>query len=105
MQIGISAAFGSVNHCNLLYKLRDVGVGGAVFDVIADFLSGRMQNVVVDGIRNGDVRVVFGVPHGSVLGPLLLLVYTCNLLIILENTLMGYVDDSSLLASFRVPAV
>ena len=43
VQIDFSAAFDRVSHSDLLHKLRDVGVGGSVFDVIAGFLSGRVQ--------------------------------------------------------------
>ena len=75
VQIDFSAAFDRVSHSGLLYKLRDVGVGGAVFCVFAGFLSGT---VVVDAIRNENVRVVSGVPH-SVLGPLLF--FCCTLAI------------------------
>ena len=62
VQIDFSAAFDRVSHSGLLYKLWDVGVGGAVFEVIAGFLSGRVQKVVVDGIRSENVRLVSGVP-------------------------------------------
>ena len=67
MQIYFSAAFDRKSHSGLLYKLRDVRVGGAVFDVIAIFLSGRVLRIVVDGVRNENVRVVSGVPQMSVL--------------------------------------
>ena len=69
-----------------------MGVGGGVFDVIAGFLSGRVQRIVVDGVRSENVRVVFGFPQGSVLGPLLFLLYISNLSITLENMLVGYED-------------
>ena len=87
-----------MSHSGLLCKLRDVGVGGAVFDIIAGFLSGRAQRVVVDGVRSENVRVVSGFLQGSVLGLLLYLLYASDLLIILENTLVGYANDSTLLA-------
>ena len=58
-------------YSGLLYKLHDVGVRGTVFDVTAGFLSGRVQRVAVDGICSENVRVVSGVPQGSVIGPLL----------------------------------
>ena len=79
MQIDFSAAFDRVSHSGLLYKLRDVRDGAAVFDVIACFLSDRVQRVVVDGISSENVRVVSCVLQGSVLGHLLFLLYTCDL--------------------------
>ena len=76
--------------------MRDVGVGSAVFDVIVGFLSGKVQRVVVDGVCSENVMVVYSVPQGCVLGPLLFLLFTCNLLIILENILVDYANDSRL---------
>ena len=98
MQINFSAAFDNLSHYGLLCKLRDVGVGGAVFDVTAGFLSDRMQRIMVDGLRSANVRLIYGVPQSSVLGLLLFLLYTCDLPIILENTLVDYADDSTLFA-------
>ena len=48
MQIDFRAAYDHVSHSGLLYKLRDVGVGSVVFEVIAGFSSGTEQRVVVD---------------------------------------------------------
>ena len=73
VQINFSAAFDRVSHSGLFYKLRDVGVGGGVFDVITGFFSNRVQRNVVDGIRSENVRVVSSVSQGSVLDPLLFL--------------------------------
>ena len=53
---------------------------------------------MVDGCRRKLVYVVLGVPQGSVLGTQLLLLYTSELFSILENKLIGYADDSSLMA-------
>ena len=50
---------------------------------------------MVDGCRSKLVNVVSGVPQGSVLGPLLLLLYTSEIFSILENKLIGYADDST----------
>ena len=52
----------------------------------------------MDGCRSKFFNVVSGVPQGSVLGPLLLILYTCELFSILENKLIGYADDSTLTA-------
>ena len=53
---------------------------------------------MVDGCRSKLVDVVSGVPQGSVLDPLLFLLYTSELYSILENKLIGYADDSTLMA-------
>ena len=52
---------------------------------------------MVDGCRSKLVNVVSGVPQGSVLDPLLFLLYTSELFSILENKLIGYADDSTLM--------
>ena len=79
LSIEFSAAFDRVNHEGLLYKLQAAGVGGSLPEVIRDFLSGRTQRVIVDGAQSCAVDVVSGVPQGSVLGPLLISIYTRDL--------------------------
>ena len=61
--------------------------------MLTQFLSDRSQHVMVDGCRSKLVNVVSGVPQGSVLGPLLFLLYTSELFSVLENKLIGYADD------------
>ena len=73
VQIDFSAAFDRVNHQGIHFKLCSVGVGGSVLSVLTQFLSNRSQYVVVDGCRKKLVNVVSGVPQGSVLGQLLIL--------------------------------
>ena len=53
---------------------------------------------MVDGCQSNMVNVVSGVPQGSGLGPLVFLLYTSELFSILENKLIGYADDSTLMA-------
>ena len=60
---------------------------------------------MVDGCRSKLVNVVSGVPLGSVLGPLLFLLYTSELFSILENKLIGYADDSTLMAVVPSPGI
>ena len=64
-----------------------------------------MQQVMVDGCRSNLVNIVSGVPQGSVLGQLLFLLYTSELFSILENNLIGYADDSTLMAVVLSPGV
>ena len=65
VQIDFSTAFDRVSHYGFLYKLHDMRVGCADFEVIAGFLSGSVQRVVVDGVRIEKVRVVSGVLQGK----------------------------------------
>ena len=74
-----------------------MGIGGSVLSILTQFLSNRSQHVRVDGCRSKLVNIVSGVPQGSVLGPLLFLLYNLKLFSILENKLIGYAYDSNLL--------
>ena len=76
-----------------------------MLSILTQFLSNRSQQVMVDGCRSKLVDVVSGVPHGSVLGMLLLLRYTSMLFTILENQLIGYADDSTLITVVSSPGV
>ena len=105
VQIDFSTAFDRVNHQGFLYKLSSVGIGGSVLSVVTQFLSNRSQYVLVDGCRSKLVNVVSRVPQGSVLGPLLFLLYTLRLFSIVENKLISYADDSTLIAVVPSPGV
>ena len=82
-KIVTSEAFDRVNHLSILYKLSFVGIGASVWSILTQFLSNRSQQVMVDGCRSKLVNVVSGLQHGSVLGPLLFLLYTSELFFIL----------------------
>ena len=97
VQIDFSAAFDRVNHGGLVFKLREAGVGGLILKVFQNFLSSRTQRAKVDGVFSSSIDVVSGVPQGSVLGPLLFLLYIADLPRLLQNELVGYADDSTLL--------
>ena len=103
VQIDFNAAFDRVNHQGILYKLCSVGIGGSMLSVLTQFLSNRSQYVLMDGCRSKLVNVVPAVPQGSVLGPLLFLLYTSELFSILENKLIGYAVDSTLIAVVPSP--
>ena len=60
--------------------------------------------VVVDGCCSKLANAVSGVPQGSVLGPLLFLLYTAELFSVVENRLYGYTDDSTLVAVVPSPS-
>ena len=75
-----------------------------MLSILTQFLSNRSQHVMVDGCRSKLVDVS-GVPQGSVLGLLLFLLYTSEPFSILENKLIGYADDSTLIAVVPSPGV
>ena len=105
VQIDFRAAFDRVNHQGILYKLCSVGIGGSVLSMLTQFLSYQSQHVMVDGCKSKLINVVSGVPQGSVLGSLLFLLYTSEVFSILENKLIGYADDSTLMAVVPSPGV
>ena len=74
--LDFSAAFDRVNHRALIYKLRLMGIGGPFLNIFTEFLTNRTQRVVVDGHYSELRNVISGVPQGSVLGPLLFILYT-----------------------------
>ena len=76
-----------------------------MLSILTQLLSDRSQHVMFDGWRSKLVNVVSEVPQGSVLGPLLFLLYTSELFSDLENKLIGYADDSTLIAVVPSPGL
>ena len=82
-----------------------MGIGGSALSILTEFLANRSQQGIVDGCRSKLVNVLSGMPQGSVLGPLLFLLYTSWLFSILENKLRGNADDSTLMPVVPSPGV
>ena len=105
VQIDFSAAFDRVNHLGILYKLCSVGIGGSVFSILTQFLSNQSQHVMVDGCWSKLVNIISRVLQGSVFGPLLFLLNTSEFFSILQNQLIRYADDSTLMAVVPPPGI
>ena len=87
-------AFDKVPHKRLLYKLHWYGVWGSIHHWIQSFLSNRTQRVIIDGTLSSPVSVTSGMPQGTVLGPLLFLVYINDLSDhIKHSTVRLFADD------------
>ena len=96
--LDLSAAFDTVNHSILLNRLAvTFGIDGVALEWIRSFLTDRTQQVFYQGSLSRIGRLEFGVPQGSVLGPLLFLLYTSGLFRLIENhglVAHSYADDT-----------
>ena len=93
--LDFSKGFHKVNHSKLLWKLHQYGITGKVLNSIRAFLGNRSQTVVLDGEKSGSIPVTSGVPQGSVLGPILFLIYIKDLPDELASKVRLFADDTA----------
>ena len=98
-------AFDKVPHRRLLYKLRYYGIRGTTLEWITSWLSGRSQKVVLDGQASDPVPVLSGIPQGSVLGPVLFLIFINDLPDNNRSSIRRFADDCVLYRNINSPKV
>ena len=92
----ISKAFDKVWHKGLLHKLKCIGIKGPLYQLFHDYLDNRKQHVVLNGKCSSWQTIYAGVPQGSVLGPLMFLIYINDIGNTLSSTATLFADDTSL---------
>ena len=91
--LDFAKAFDKVPHERLLRKLSHYGIRGQTLSWIRAFLSNRSQRVVVDGVQSDSAPVISGVPQGTVLGPILFLLFINDLPNDLSSSVRLFADD------------
>ena len=101
--LDMSKAFDKVWHEGLIFKLKQNGVSGQLLSFFSSYLSNRKQRVVLNGSFSDIASIESGVPQGSVLGPLLFLVYINDLEKDILSNVKFFADDTMLYSVVHDP--
>jgi len=102
--LDISKAFDRVVHTNLLLKLKQIGIVGSLLNLITSYLENRSQVVRSNGSTSAICYTNCGVPHGSVRGPLLFLIYINDISDNIQSSMSLFADDTTLYFSSKFPS-
>ena len=92
--LDFSKAFDTVPHLRLMSKLESYGITGNIKQWVNAFLTGRSQTVLVNNEESPSAPVISGIPQGSVLGPLLFVIYINDLPDIVNSNIYLFADDT-----------
>ena len=95
--LDVSKAFDRVWHEGLLHKIRANGIVGNLYLWLEDYLLDRQIRVVINGQEAPWAKINAGVPQGSILGPLLFLIFINDIVTDIESDINLFADDTSLL--------
>ena len=97
--LDLSKAFDTLDHHFLLDKLKYYGISNTPLKWFESYLHGRQQCVDFDGIRSSTASICTGVPQGSILGPLLFIIYMNDIHMASQNfNVILYADDTNLIS-------
>ena len=98
--LDLAKAFDTVQHQILLDKLYNYGIRGCAYNLLKDYLTNRQQRVKLNNKTSKFESVKMGVPQGTILGPLLFILYINDLLLDLpENAIVSYADDTAVIST------
>ena len=103
--LDISKAFDKVWHDGLIFKMRQNGISGKLLKLFQNYLSNRKQRVVLNGFSSDCSSIESGVPQGSVLGPLLFLIYINDLKKNIKSNVKFFADDTMLFSIVNNPTI
>ena len=103
--LDISKAFDKVWHEGLIFKLEHIGISGNLLSLLKSFLNNRFQRVVLNAQCSNWLSVLAGIPQGSILGPLIFLIYINDLTEGLQSSVKHFADDTSLFSTVYDPSM
>ena len=105
LSIDLSKAFDSINHNLLIKKLKNLGFSNNSAEYIESYLKNRTQKTKFQNFTSKEETVLSGIPQGSILGPLLFLIFTNDLAPEFENMcqMYSYAEDTQLIITASNP--
>jgi len=99
----ISKAFDKVWHKGVLFKLQQAGIRGNLLSFLSNYLSDRQQKVILPGAHSTPIEILAGVPQGSILGPIMFLLYINDIIADIQAHIHLFADDTSLFMVVNSP--